>query len=413
MAGGNIGHHMATETAPALRRALTLPLLTLYGLGVTVGAGVYVLIGVTVERAGPHAWLAFVLAGIVAGFTAFSYAELATRFPVSAGEAAYVQAGIGSRALATLTGLLVVASGLISSAAITVGAAGYIHDLTAQSVPLLSFIIVVLMGIVAWWGIMQSVAIAAAITVVEILGLVVVIVWGFGFSSMDGATMVEMTDFSTGLGVGGLAAASLLAFFAFVGFEDMVNVAEEVAEPRRTIPMAIVITLSVAMLLYVLACMATLFAVPQEVLAGSDKPLLLVFANAPSALQTSFGVVAAVATVNGVLIQLIMASRVMFGMARRRQLPRLLGQVSPMTQTPTVATACAVLIVLGLSLLLPIAQLAEWTSVIVLTVFIIVNVALLALKWKPPPTQPYFAVPAIVPVLGTATSLILLGTALL
>jgi len=156
---------------PSLRRALTLPLLTLYGLGVTVGAGIYVLIGATAADAGPYAWAAFLLAAIVAAFTAFSYAELATRYPVSAGESAYVEAGFGRTDLATAVGALVAASGLVSASAITIGASAYLGGLTAAPAPALIVGIVAAMGLLACWGITQSVTAAAIVTVIEIPGL--------------------------------------------------------------------------------------------------------------------------------------------------------------------------------------------------------------------------------------------------
>jgi APA family basic amino acid/polyamine antiporter len=180
------------SAAPALRRSLTLPLLTLYGLGVTVGAGIYVLIGATVAQAGPYAWIAFLLAAFVVGFTAFSYAELATRYPVSAGEAAYVEAGLRRPRLATVVGMLVAVSGIVSASAISVGASGYFGGLTGLPSSPLIVGIVVAMGLLAWWGITQSVIVAAIITVIEILGLAFVIVWGIALSEQNGVPVANL-----------------------------------------------------------------------------------------------------------------------------------------------------------------------------------------------------------------------------
>lgn len=144
MSQGNV------SATTSLRRSLTLPLLTLYGLGVTVGAGIYVLIGVTAVEAGPYAWVAFLLAAFVVGFTAFSYAELATRYPVSAGESAYVDAGFGRAGFATAVGILVAVSGLVSASAITVGASGYLGNLTGAPSSALILGIVATMGLLAW-----------------------------------------------------------------------------------------------------------------------------------------------------------------------------------------------------------------------------------------------------------------------
>ena len=158
-----------------LRRALTTPLLTLYGLGVTVGAGIYVLVGTTAAEAGAYAPVSFLIAAVVVAFTAFSYAELSTRYPVSAGEAAYVEAGFRSGAMATLVGLAVALSGMVSAAAVAIGAASYLQGLFAAPQWVLTVVVVVLMGLIALWGITQSVTVAAIITLIEIGGLIFVV----------------------------------------------------------------------------------------------------------------------------------------------------------------------------------------------------------------------------------------------
>ncbi|MEL6958050.1 MAG: APC family permease [Pseudomonadota bacterium] len=396
---------------PSLKRSLSLPLLTLYGLGVTVGAGIYVLIGATVAEAGPHAWFAFLLAAFVISFTALSYAELSTRYPVSAGEAVYVEKGFDRRLPAICVGGLVALAGVVSSAAISVGSAGYLSALTGlPDLPLIAAI-VVLMGLVAFWGISESVTIAAIITVVEILGLMVVIIWGFAVAPPNGVALSDLA-LNTEMEWNGLIAASVLAFFAFIGFEDMVNVAEEVREPRRTMPRAVIITLVLATLIYVAVCAAVLVAVPVSDLAGATAPLSLVFADAPRGVATAFAAIAVVATANGVLIQMIMASRVLYGMADRGQLPKGLAKVSPRTRTPGRATALVTVIILVLALALPIEALAARTSQIVLFIFTVVNIALVAIKVRLGSEGDFFKVPVLVPLCGVVTSAGLLMTAL-
>ncbi|MEM7523858.1 MAG: amino acid permease [Pseudomonadota bacterium] len=394
-----------------LRRALTTPLLTLYGLGVTVGAGIYVLVGATAAEAGPYAPVSFLIAAIVVAFTAFSYAELSTRYPVSAGEAAYVEAGFRSGKLATVVGLAVALSGMVSAAAVAIGASSYLQGLITAPHALLTIGVVTLMGLIALWGITQSVTVAAIITLIEIGGLIFVSVWAFGFSAPLGFGFVEMIPPVTGPHWIGIGAASLLAFFAFVGFEDMANVAEEVKDPVATMPKAIVLTLIIASLLYVATTTAVLFAVPIDTLANSAAPLSLVFANASVRIQQSFAIIAIVATVNGVLIQMIMASRVLYGLADRGQLPAVLATVSQRTQTPVVATLAVVCVIILLTLALPIDALAERTSQIVLFVFILVNAALIRLKFRREKETNHFKVPIFVPVFGVLTSVLLFGTA--
>ena len=193
----------------------------------------------------------------------------------------------------------------------------------------------------------------------------------------------------------------------------MVNVAEEVQDPRHTLPSAITITLVVATLLYIAVATAVLVALPVDRLAGADAPLMLMFETAPTSIQTGFAAVAVVATVNGVLIQIVMASRVLYGMAKRGQLPIALTRISPGTRTPSVATALVTAIILGLSSFFPIAELAGGTSQIVLAVFIFVNLSLIGLKRQGTPPKDIFTVPMAVPVLGVITSIGLLATSFL
>ena len=392
---------------------MNVPLLTLYGLGVTVGAGIYVLVGATAAQAGAFAPVSFVIAAIVVGFTAFSYAELSTRYPVSAGEAAYVEAGFSSGALATVVGLAVALSGLVSAAAVSLGAASYLHGLTGAPQAVLTITVVVTMGLIAFWGITQSVAVAAVITVIELSGLAFVILWGFGSGDRAGVPLTEMIPPLIGPHWAGVGAASLLAFFAFVGFEGMANVAEEVRDPVHTMPRAITATLVLATILYIGTTSAVLFAVPLEKLAVSAAPLSLVFESAPEPVRQGFGLIAIVATVNGVLIQMIMASRVLYGLADRGHLPGWLGHVSRRTQTPDAATLTVVVAILLLALTFPIDALAERTSQIVLFVFVLVNIALIRLKRQGPAVEAHFRVPLIVPILGVATSVLLLATGMM
>lgn len=396
-----------------LRRALTTPLLTLYGLGVTVGAGIYVLIGSTAAEAGHYAPLSFVVAALVVAFTAFSYAELSTRYPVSAGEAAYVEAGFNRGWLASIVGLAVALSGMVSSAAIAMGAASYLQVSTGVPPDILTIGVVLVMGGIALLGIAQSVSVAAIITVLEISGLLFVIVWGLGVADPMGAQISDMVPPAELGSWTGIFAASLLAFFAFVGFEDMANVAEEVKDPVRSMPTAIFWTLIVATLLYIGTATAVLVAVPIETLAKSEAPLALVFANAPEAVRQGFALIAVVATVNGVLIQMIMASRVLYGLADKGHLPSVLKRVSPRTRTPSIATFVVIGTIILLTQAFPISALAEHTSQIVLFVFVLVNIALIRLKTGGRSDRRHFRVPMVVPVLGVLSSLLLFGASFL
>lgn len=403
-----------TSTSPAkLRRVLTTPLLTLYGLGVTVGAGIYVLVGATAQEAGAYASVSFLVAALVVSLTALSYAELSTRYPVSAGEAAYVEAGFNVAWVSMLVGLAVAAAGVISASAVAMGAASYLHGLAGLPEAALTIAVVLIMGLIAMWGIAESVFVAAVITVIEILGLLFVIGWGLSVDDPQGFAVLDMVPVWDADVWRGILAASLLAFFAFVGFEDMANVAEEVKNPVRTIPKAIVWTLLLATLLYVATSATVLMVVPLDTLSTSAAPLSLVFSDAPEPVKQGFGLVAIVATVNGVLIQTIMASRVLYGLSDRGLLPAPLALVAPRTKTPIIATLVVIAIILLLTQTLPIAVLAERTSQVVLFVFVLVNLSLIRVKLKSAQTQGYFRVPFLVPILGTTASVLLFAAGLL
>jgi amino acid transporter len=390
-----------------LRRRLTLPLLILYGLGVTVGAGIYVLVGTTAARAGIYAPVSFLAAALVVAFTGFSYAELSARFPVSAGEAAYVQAGLRSKPVALIIGLAVAIVGIVSASAIMVGASAYLQDLTGLDARLLTVLIAAFLGGVAILGVLESVAMAAVFTIVEVLGLLLVLSFGLGghpeiLIQVDRLIPPFETEIWFGIG-----AASLLAFFAFVGFEDLANIAEEAIDPDRNMPRAIIWTLILATVLYLAVVSVVVLTVPIEALAQSAAPLNLMFTDASPALRASFNLIASVATLNGVLIQMIMSSRVLYGLSRQGQLPSQLGYVYPRTNTPLIATALVTSLVLVLSLFLPIERLAELTSQIALGIFATVNLALIFLKRREKLERPGFVVPIFVPMIGFVTCLFL------
>ncbi len=397
-----------------LRRSLTLPLVVLYGLGVTVGAGIYVLVGATAAKAGYYAPVSFILAACVTAFTGLSYAELSTRMPVSAGEAAYVRAGFNSPTLALVVGLMVAASGVISSAAVSIGAASYLQHFLPVSPALLTAAIIIMLGSIAFWGIMQSVILAGIFTLIEISGLGLVIYTGLAANPDLAANMHKLIPPLELAPWAGIFSASLLAFFAFIGFEDIANIAEEVKNPRRTMPWAIFLTLIISTLIYVAVVAVVTLSVPMQTLTISASPLALVFGEESANTKNMFIAIAIVATLNGVLIQMIMASRILYGLAAQGSLPKIIGAIHPVTRTPLTATSLVVAIILLLALFLPIARLAETTSVVVLGVFSMVNLALILLKRKPQQTTgDIFQVPIWIPITGLVSCLILLLSGLI
>lgn len=408
------GNRDKTKTKARLKKELTLPLVTLYGIGVTIGAGIYVLVGATSAKAGLYAPISFIFAAFVTAFTGLSYAELSTRMPVSAGEAAYVRAGFNSDKLALIVGLLVAASGIISSAAVAIGANSYIQHFFALSPSLIITIVILTLGAVAIWGILESVVVASIFTLVEIAGLCLVVYFGLTINPDIPSQLVTIIPpFEKEVWLG-IFSASLLAFFAFIGFEDMANVAEEVKDPRGTMPWAIILTLLISTIIYCLVVAVVVLAVPMNILTQSSAPLALIFEQAGDTSANLFNGIAIIATLNGVLIQIIMASRIIYGLAKQNNLPQAFAEVNSVTQTPLKATIVVVSLVLVLALFFPIADLAKATSVVVLIVFSLVNLALLQIKRKPAPKEKtYFEVSKWIPIIGLISSVTLLFTGFL
>ena len=318
-----------SSSSPALRRRLSLPLLSLYGIGVTIGAGIYVLVGKVAIGTGVHAPLSFLVAAILAAFTAFSYAELGGRVPKSAGEAMFVHAAFGKPALATAIGFLVMITGIISSGAIVIGFVGYLHEVIAVPSTLATVGVVALLATIVAWGIGESVMLAAILTVAEIVGLLLIIGAGM-LKAPDIAAVLPEVVSPVGWNEGAtILSGAVLAFFAFVGFEDIVNVAEEAKDPVRTVPRATIITLVVSSGLYFLVAVIAVAVVPLDQLGGSDAPLALVFETATGQSAALISLIAIFAVLNGVMIQLIMSSRILYGIAREGWIPRFVRQSSP------------------------------------------------------------------------------------
>jgi len=393
-----------------LKRAVGLFSLVLYGLGVTIGAGIYVLIGETAGRAGIYAPSSFLLAAFVMGFSAASFAEFSGRIPLSAGEAVFVEAGFHKPFLSVLTGGAIILSGIVAAAAISVGCAGYLSLLVDIPHAGLISLIIIAMGLLAAWGIKESIAFAGILTVLEVVGLLIII--GAGFDNNPGLLSNfpdSIPSLSDGVAMTGIFNASLIAFFAFIGFDDVINIVEETIDPARIMPWAIGITLLVVTVLYCLISLVALDALPIEELASSRAPIGLLFERLTGFPPLAITLIAIFATLNGVVIQIIMASRVAYGMARKGYFPKIIGVVNARTQTPLVSTFLIAAAALLLALYVELDQLAEWTSQIILAVFLLVNMALIAVKRQGNPVPPnIFTVPMIVPVLGAVTCVVLL-----
>lgn len=403
---------MTPNRAPAqLIRSLSLTHAVMYGLSVTIGAGIYVLVGVAAGRSGMNSPVAFLIAALAMAFTACAFAELGTRMPVSASEAAYVQAAFNRKRLSLAVGLLVVATAIISAATISAGSAGYLAIFVNLPNEWIIVCVVLAMGAVASLGTAQSIAFAGAMTLVEIGGLLLIVAAGLYHGGAVVTRLPEMVpalgDAAAWMAIGG---TTVIAVFAFIGFEHLVNIAEELKDPNRTLPRALFLTLGITSVLYMLVIWIAVVAVPPAELALSRAPLAMVFERLTGLPLVTMSAIAVVATLNGVVVNIIMIARVLYGLASQGSLPRSFAQLGSRTRTPLLGTAAGVSAILFLALAVPLEGLADIAARGTLLIFAIINAALIRIKLKEG-TEPerIFVCPMWVTGLGLASSLLLLG----
>jgi basic amino acid/polyamine antiporter, APA family len=393
------GTGSATVPGAGLRRSLGVGLLVLYGLGVIIGAGVYVVIGDVVAHAGALAAWSFAVAGALAGLTALAYAELAARYPEAAGAAAYVKEAFGSDRFSQLTGGIVAVVVLISTATIARGTAGYAHAFVALPEPMIAAVVVLGFTVVACLGVKDSVRVAAVMTVIELAGLLLVI--STGLTVVRDLPLPALTwipiDLEDWRHVG---AGAFLAFFAFTGFENLANMAEEATNAGRTLPRAMLLSLGISTLIYVSVALVVVVVVPLEDAASSEAPLLSVIERRGWGLSEVFAALALVAVSNGVLIQLLMLARLLYGMARRALLPSGLVALSS-RQVPVRATLVAGALVLLSTVILPFHALLRLSTTLTLLVFVLVSLSLWRLQPRAPRPDLAFHVPRWVPIAAT------------
>ena len=392
----------------SLKRSLNLPMITFYGLGNILGAGIYVLVGKVAADAGYFTPLSFFLASIVAGLSALSYAELAARYPVSAGVAVYLYEGFHKHAVSRLVGIMICLAGIISSSALSHGFAGYLSVFVDAPSWIVITLMILTFGVLAIYGISESVMVASLLTLVEIFGLLMIMFVGMDqvpeFVNMVQLNQVSVTSFAWT----GIFAGAFLSFYAYIGFEDMVNVAEEVKQPEKNMPRAILLAVIISTLLYAGVAIIAVMSIAPEQLAQSAAPLADVYVKETGNSPVIISLISMVAVVNGVLIQLIMSSRILYGMARKGWLPGWLTYVSVKTQTPVLSTLVVVALILFFALLLPLVQLAELTSYLILTVFVLVNLALLKIKKSLPQPEGVRVFTPWIPRLGFVSAALFL-----
>jgi basic amino acid/polyamine antiporter, APA family len=368
--------------SPALNRSINLPMLVFYGVGTMVGGGFYALLGKVAGEAGFAAPLAFAASGALALLSAFSFAELSSRFPVSAGESQYAFEGFGNVSLSTVVGWLVILTGIVSASTLAVATIGFLDDMVHIPNRISIAALVLAMGFVASWGIGESVLLVAFITVIEVGALFVVFFLGWDSFATLPSEWPRLVPEATGTAWLGVFGGAFLAFYAFVGFEDMVNMAEEVKDVRRTLPIAILVSIVATTLLYVVVSTTAVLMVAPSALVEAQTPIAVLVEGHGWYSTTGIGIVSLLTGLNGALVQIIMASRVAYGMAQQDRAPKWFGIIHPKRKTPVRGTAAMTGVILALAVFFPLTTLAEVTSTIILVVFAIVNLALWRIKGK-------------------------------
>jgi amino acid transporter len=392
----------AGASSTPLQPAITGRMLTVFVIGDVLGAGIYALVGEVGGEVGGAIWTAFLLAGVLALFTAASYSELVTKYPRAAGAALYVHRAFKSDFFTFVVAFAVMSSGVTSAATLATAFGGdYLSEFVELPTVLVGLAFVTVISLVNFRGIRESVGLNLGLTAIELTGLLLVVVIGLAFLLDGGGDPGRALEFKSGEAVPlAILAGASLAFFALIGFEDSVNVAEETRDPSRVFPRALFGGLLVAGVIYMLVTVIASMAVETEALVDSDGPLLEVVDQGPLAVSTElFAAIALFALTNGALINLIMASRLVYGMSSEGIVPKALGRVHPERRTPWVAivftaSLAAVLIVIG-----DLDTLADTTVLLLLFVFVCVNAAVLVLR-REPVDHDHFRAPTAVPVLG-------------
>jgi basic amino acid/polyamine antiporter, APA family len=388
--------------ATALKPAITRRMLLFFIVGDILGGGIYALVGEVGGEIGGAIWVAFAVAGIVAAFTAASYAELVSKFPLAGGAALFIHRAFRTPLFTFLVAFAVMCSGVASAATLATAFGGdYLSEFIDLPTVLVGLVVVAVLSLLNLRGIKESVTFNMGCTLIELTGLVLVAVIAAAFLFDGGGDAGRALEFKEGDSPLLLAVAGAsLAFYALIGFEDSVNVAEETQAAPRTFPGTLFLGLGIAGAVYLIVTVLASMAVPTGTLADSDGPLLEVVQLGPLAVDTKlFSAIALFALVNGALINLVMASRLVYGMAQQGVIPRPFGRVLPGRRTPWAGIAlssalAAVLVIVG-----DLETLADTTVLLLLFAFVAVHLAVLALR-RTPVEHEHFVAWTGFPILG-------------
>jgi amino acid transporter len=404
---------------PSLARVMGPWLLLLFIVGDILGTGIYALTGQVAKHVGGAVWLPFLVAFVVALLTAFSYLELVTKYPRAAGAALYAHRAFGIHFITFLIAFAVMCSGITSASTASRAFAANLSDSLGLGlaggigITLIGLAFMTVIAAVNFRGVGESVKINVLLTCVELSGLLIIIViglWAIGAGTGDLSRTLTFNTGADGGAIWAVIAGTTLAFFAMVGFEDSVNMAEETKDPSRIFPKVLLTGLCLTGLVYVLVSISAIALVSPEELGEGETPLLkVVRAGAPGFPLGVFGVITMFAVANSALINMLMASRLIYGMSREHVLPAVLGKVHATRRTPYIAILFTTLLAFALIAFVgEVPALGGTTALLLLCVFTVVNVAVLALR-KDTVEHKLFRAPTLVPVLGGLCCAFLVG----
>ncbi len=398
------------DNGSGLARAITPKLLLLFIVGDILGGGIYALVGEVGAETGGAIWSAFILALVMAAFTAGSYAELVSKYPHAGGAALYVHRAFKNRFLSFIVAFAVICSGITSASALARAFGGdYLAEFVDLKVVIGALALLILVTLVNLRGISESVKLNVGFTLVEIAGLILIVIIALVALGQGDADAGRAFEFKEGTSVfAAMLAGAALAFYALIGFEDSVNVAEEAQDPVRTYPKVLFVGLGIAGVMYFLVTVGASIVVPTSDLAASDGPLLEVVKQGPLGIpEKLFSAIGLLALSNGALINMIMASRLLYGMAREDVVPPQFGLIWKARRTPWVAILFTAAIAAVLIITADLEKLADTTVALLVIVFAVVNASVLYLR-RDPVDHDHFRVPSVFPVLGVGVSIALL-----
>ncbi|MHA6798237.1 APC family permease [Bounagaea algeriensis] len=399
-------------SSPGLKKVIGTRLLLFFVVGDIIGTTIYALTGKIAGRVGGALWIPFLVAFVVAFLTAFSYLELIGKYPRAGGAPLYIHRAFGVHFVTFLIAFAVMSSGITSASSAAQAFGGDYLDEIVPGAPttLVAVVFLVVLALVNFRGVAESTRLNVVLTLVVLLGLAIVIVTG-AIAVFGGSTNPDLAPqpdrllrFESGTSpLLAVTSATALAFFAMIGFEDTANMAEETRDPQRTYPRAVLWGMAVVAVIYTVIALITSTLVPTDELAASEGPLLLVVqAAAPWFPPVLFSVIALFALSNSALINMMMASRLVYGMARERVIPPLFGRVHRGRRTPWVAIVFTSVLGVLLVSSLDIEALGSTTSLLLLMVFAVVHVAVLVLR-RDRVAHAHFRAPTWVPVAGAIT----------